>query len=255
MSTFIMMSNNTFPSLNSPPKRYFFNANKGISPKQINNLVNKYGNNILIGVDPGENDTPSDVAKPSLDCLKNLKIPAHIYCVGPGMMSWSQQERNQIKRYAKSVGIDISKNDWHKEWLAHGWEKKTLQQFKWYNDNYNAYSMEIDNLDAVFEKKQDALIPWFIQLKKNLRNANVKTKLMLKNLSDDQLHDLIDANADLNLEFLCGFAMFEKGTGNPRTQIKLCESIGIQAITPINGLNDTQNYGVVDSGVVYNCNT
>ena len=170
--------------------RFFFNSNKGISSKKIDSIVSKYGTNILIGCDPGENDTPSDVATPQLDYLKQLKIPTHIYFVGPGMLSWSQQERNQIKRFAKSVGIDINNSNWHKEWISYGWEQKTLQQFEWYYNNYNCYSMEIDNLDSVFEDKQDKLIPWLLEFKDKLASKKIKTKLMLKNLSTDQINNL-----------------------------------------------------------------
>jgi len=77
---------------------------------------------------------------------------------------------------------------------------------------------------------------------------------MLKNLSIEQLNAVVDNIDSLGLNFLCEYAIFEKGTGNPKTQIKLCESIKIQAITPINGLNDTNHYGVVASGVPYKCN-
>ena len=233
--------------------RFFFNSNKGISSKKIDSIVSKYGTNILIGCDPGENDIPSDVATPQLEYLKQLKIPTHVYFVGPGMLSWSQQERNQIKRFAKSVGIDINNSNWHKEWISYGWEQKTLQQFEWYYNNYNCYSMEIDNLDSVFEDKQDKLIPWLLKFKDKLASKKIKTKLMLKNLSTDQINNLLSNNRNFGVDFLCEFAIFEKGTGKPKEQLRLMETIGIQAITPINGLNDTHNYGVIDSGVEYSC--
>ena len=213
-----------------------------------------YGTNVLIGTDPGEKDTPSDVAKPQLDYLKSKKIPTHIYLVGPGMMSWSEQERNQIKRYAKSIGINTSKNDWHKQWISIGWKKKVFQQFEYYYKNYNAYSCEIDNLDSAIANNPIKTIEYFKQLKTELRAANVPTKLMLKNLDIEQLKAVSNNISDLGLDFLCEYAIFEKGTGNPNKQIELCKSIKIQAITPINGLNDTNHYGVIDAGVAYKCN-
>ena len=249
-----LTSTRTEASINNPLGRYFFNSNNGISSKKLDAIVQQYGLNVLVGVDPGENDTPSDVAKPQLDYQKQRKIPTHIYLVGPGMMSWSQQERNQIKRFAKSVGIDINKKDWQKNWFSFGWKQKNLQQFQYYFSNYNAYSCEIDNLDSAIQNDPDKTISFFKELKADLQKHNISTKLMLKNLSIEQLNAVVDNIDSLGLNFLCEYAIFEKGTGNPKTQIELCKSIKIQAITPINGLNDTNHYGVVASGVPYKCN-
>ena len=190
-------------SINKPLERYFFNANRGISRKKIDSIIGAYGTNVLIGTDPGEKDTPSDVAKPQLDYLKSKKIPTHIYLVGPGMMSWSEQERNQIKRYAKSIGINTSKNDWHKQWISIGWKKKVFQQFEYYYKNYNAYSCEIDNLDSAIANNPIKTIEYFKQLKTELRAANVPTKLMLKNLDIEQLKAVSNNISDLGLDFLC----------------------------------------------------
>lgn len=244
--------NNASASLNNPLSRFFFNSNKGIPPKKIESIIKKYGKNVLIGVDPGENDVPSEIAKPSLDYLKFNNIPNHIYLVGPGMMSWSQQERNQIKRFAKSIGINTNKDNWHKEWISWGWKNKVNQQFNYYYTNYNAYSCEIDNLDSAIGNDPDKTIKYFLELKNDLQKQSIKTKLHLKNLDENQLKAVISNVKDLSLDFLCEYATFEKGTGNVKKQLELCASIGIQAITPINGLNDTNNYGVIDSGIAYN---
>jgi hypothetical protein len=252
-ASIILATSTTEASVFKPLSRFFFNSNNGISPKKINTIINKYGSNVLIGVDPGENDTPSDVAKISLDYLKLNNIPTYIYLVGPGMMKWSQQERNQIKRYAKSVGINVSNDNWHSEWIKWGWKQKVLQQFNYYSTNYNAYSCEIDNLDSVInpDKDPDKIIKYFLELKYNLLKQNIKTKLHLKNLSNKQLIKVLESSEKLSFDFLCEYATFEKGTGDARLQLKLCKQIGIQAITPFNGLNSTYNYGVNDDGIPY----
>lgn len=248
----ISTTSTTEASLYKPLSRFFFNSNNGIPPKKIDAIFKKYGSNILIGVDPGENDTPSDVAKPSLDYLKFKNIATHVYLIGPGMLSWSAQERNQIKKYAKSVGIDVTKPKWHDEWIeGGGWKRKTLQQFQYYSSNYNAYSCEIDNLDSAIQNDPDKTIKYFFELKNDLQKQNIKTKLHLKNLNEKQLEIVISNNKELTLDFLCEYATFEKGTGNSKKQLDLCASIGIQAITPINGLNPTYNYGVKDDGIPY----
>ena len=56
-----LTSTRTEASINNPLGRYFFNSNNGISSKKLDAIVQQYGLNVLVGVDPGENDTPSDV--------------------------------------------------------------------------------------------------------------------------------------------------------------------------------------------------
>lgn len=235
-------------------KKFFFRSDNGVSTKTINAAIKEYGNdNILVGSDPGETDRPSEDAAPLLDFLAQKQVPIHMYLVGPGMMSWSSQERAQIKRFAASVGINTKKADWHDKWIDWGWEEKVLEQFTFYHKTYNVYSCEIDNLDSALKPEQ--YIDYFIRLKKSLTKASITTKLFLKNLDDDVLHDLVDEykRGNLGLDFLCEYAIFEKGTGKPRTQLMLCEQMGIQAITPTNGLMSTYNYGVKDDGILYEC--
>lgn len=236
--------------------RFFFNSNNGISPKRLQMISNKYLADVLIGIDPGD-DRPTDVAQPMFDTCDKLHLPIHVYFVGPGMLSWSSQERQQIIRHAKSVGVDTSNKNWHSEWIDWGWKKKVLEQVTYYHKTYWTIfdSFEIDNLDSALDNDPDATVKYYVELGKaidKIESDQKNIRLMLKNMSEDQLHAIIDARDQLEHMF-SDFAIFEKGTGNPRTQMRLCELIGIQAITPINGLNDTYHYGVVDAGVLYEC--
>lgn len=232
--------------------RFFFDANDGIPNNKLNRIISKYGaDNILVGIDPGEDDRPSDVAQPMFDYLKDNNVAIHVYLVGPGMMSWSSQERNQIKKFARSIGIDVNAKNWHNEWIDWGWKAKVIEQFEYYYKEYNAYSCEIDNLDSGL--KSNEYIDFFLELKIELQKRNVQTKLFLKNLDDDQLNDLFEKfkEGEITLDNICEYAIFEKGTGSPKHQLMMCEKMGIQAITPLNGLKDTYHYGVVDSGIPY----
>jgi hypothetical protein len=231
-------------------KRFFLNCNSGISPNKVRSLVAKHGQNILIGIDPGMKDYPDSDSLMTVKAVSAVGAKLHVYLVGPGMMSWSADERAQIKYLAKSVGINVLQSNWHNKWKTEGWKKKNFQQFQFYHSKYNAYSLEIDNIDSSYiENDPDETVKFYTELRDSLKKAGITTKLMIKNLDEDQLRSVIDAG--FGLDFLCEFGMFEEGTGSPRKQIALCEKMGIKAITPINGITDTYNYGVVAEGVAY----
>ena len=237
-------------SKNEIPIRFFLNNNDGIPPLRVKRLVDKHGKNILIGIDPGAGDTPDDGSALTVKAVKSVGAKLHVYLVGPGMWSWSQGEQDQIANFAKSVGIDTNKSGWKQEWYSSGWKKKNIQQFEYYYTNHNAYSCEIDNIDsATIQNDPDKTVEYYGYLQKQLKDKNIKTKLMIKNLDEDQLNAVIAAK--FNTNFLCEYGMFEAGTGDPRKQIQLCEKIGIKAITPINGITDTNNYGVIAEGIPY----
>ncbi len=230
--------------------RFFLDCNRGFSPLKIKKLTQEYGTNILIGVDPGLTDEPDEDALLSIKAIKSSGTKLHVYLVGPGMMSWSADERKQIEFFAKSIGLNTKQKDWHKKWTTIGWKKKNLQQFKYYHEQFGAYSCEIDNIDSSYiENDPELTVKFFEELKKDLTDNNIPTKLMMKNLSEEQLEAVIEAK--FQLDFLCEFAMFEKGTGNPKKQIELCKKLDVQAITPINGITRTEEYGVKSDGVEY----
>ena len=235
--------------------RFFLNCNDGISPTQVSNIVGKYGQNVLIGVDPGMKDRPDVDAEKSILAIGEVGARLHVYLVGPGMMSWSKAEADQIMYLAKSVNINTNKNNWHSEWSNWGWKAKNLEQFEYYYKTYNAYSCEIDNIDSSYIGEDvDKLTFYYVELYNNLKSKGIKTKLMMKNLSEKQLQSiakLVDSKI-FGLDFLCEFGMFEAGSGDPTQQIILCKNMGIQAVTPLNGLTDTNHYGTIASGVPYN---
>ena len=230
--------------------RFFLDCNNGIPPLRVKKLVDTYGKNILIGIDPGSKDTPDEDSMLTVKSVKSLETNLHVYLVGPGMMSWSAEERQQIAYLARTVKIDTTKSGWQKTWFSTGWKQKIVQQFEYYYKNHNAYSCEIDNIDSsTIGNDPKKTVAYYKELQDALKEKGIKTKLMVKNLDEDQLRAVIDAK--FTTDFLCEFGMFEEGTGSPKQQIALCEKLGIKAITPISGITDTNHYGTVASGVEY----
>lgn len=233
------------------PTRFYFRADDQISLKKLQAIKERDGYDVLIGVDPGLDDTPSDVAQELIDNVKKVGLLLHFYLVGPGMMSWSDDEAEQIRSFAESVGIDTSEKSWHDEWTDWGWKDKVLEQFEYYYTTYGAYSCEIDNLDAALGDDPEARIEYVKELQKALYERGVETKLMLKNLDEEMLDMLvieIEAKT-IDKDFLCEWGMFEEGTGDPERQADLCEKMGIMAITPETGITDTHHYGVDNDGI------
>ena len=230
--------------------RFFLNCNDGIPPARVNKLVATYGKDILIGIDPGDKDYPDEDSMATVNAVKASGAKLHAYLVTPGMWSWSQSERDQIRYLARSVKVDTTKDGWKKLWYSTGWKVKIVQQFEYYHTKHNAYSCEIDNMDSsTIGNDPDMTVAYYRELRKALQDKGIKTKLMVKNLDEDQLQAVIDAK--FGLDFLCEFGMFEDGSGIPRKQLALCEKLGIQAVTPINGLTDTEHYGTIATGIPY----
>jgi hypothetical protein len=177
----------------------------------------------------------------------------HVYLVGPGMMSWSKAEAQEVKDNAESVGIDTSSSDWKDKWYHQGgWEIKVQQWFAEYSAK-GYYSAEIDNLDSVWDQDPQANLDFLIRFSKYCRDNSINTKLMVKNLNTDQLSVILDAidktNPLFDIDFLAPFGMFEAGTGNPKEQIYVCKALGITAVTPMNGMRETHTYGTDFDGI------
>ena len=225
--------------------RYWHESGTQFIKSDIKGYTEMYGKNILIGGDPGWDEDFTNAMK----WVDYYGAKKHVYLTGPGMMEWSSEERQEIKNNAKSVGIDINKKSWQDEWFKKGgWEKKVHAWFIEYNKQ-NFYSAEVDNLDAIWEQDPDDYLDFIIRFDKFHRDNNIKTKLMIKNLSEEQLERLIKFQPREGL--LCEFGMFEAGSGNSSRQLNLAAKLGIQAVTPKNGLRDTNNYGVTRHGVPY----
>lgn len=224
-------------------KRFWHESGNQFTRSEVKKMVDQYGPDILIGGDPGWGDS-FDTAMAACDEFGAKK---HVYLVGPGMMDWSAEEREEIKRNARSVGIDTSSSNWQKKWYKEGgWEKKIHVWFKDYDDA-GYYSAEIDNLDGVWDQDPDEYVQ-FIERFEHFQYINsLKIKLMVKNLSPEQLEALIDYNP--KPETLCEWGLFEAGTGSATKQMALAAKLGIVAVTPKNGIRDTHNYGTTRKGI------
>lgn len=227
--------------------RYWHSSESQYTSDEIKRFVNKYGQNILIGGDPGYGSDFDNVMR-EVDHYGAYK---HVYLVGPGMMDWSAEEREEIKNNAKSVGINTSSGKWQTEWYKEGgWEKKVQEWFVEY-DKEGFYSAEIDNLDGVWEQDPEENLQFLIRHQDFTDKNNLNIKLMIKNLSEDQLNRIILAVEEqkLRLDIFASFGMFEKGSGDPESQIELCKKLEITAVTPINGLKPTTTYGTSRDGI------
>lgn len=234
-----------------PPIRFFLRCHHdGIPPKRVREIVAQYGKNVLIGVDPGLLDYPVEESQASIDEIKKQGARFHIYLVGPGMETWSKDEAEQIRYLADSIGIDTSKKNWNKIWKSGGWEKKIYQQFEFYN-KMGAHSIEIDNLDGIWDKSPIENFQFCQRLQKFRVDNKINTKLVIKNLDKNQLNRIKDGvrDGELSLDLFANFGMFEKGSGTISDQIEICKDLGIKAVTPRTGLTNTFNYGTVKEGV------
>lgn len=232
----------------NPPIRYWHESEKQFNRSEIKNLVLKYGSNILIGGDPGHGSEFTE----AMIAVDEFNAKKHVYLVGPGMLDWSDEEANQIKMHAKSVGIDTNKSSWHEDWLNYGFIEKNKREFKYY-DSQQFCSAEIDNLDQIVGQDPLKTIKFYTSLESFLYNSGCRIRLMMKNLNEEQITACIKAvdNGSISVDFFAPYAMMEKGSGNPESQIKYCELLGIKAVTPINGLRDTYHYGTIREGIPY----
>lgn len=229
------------------PTRFFHTSERQYTKAHVDHFVQTYGQDILIGGDEGwEEDFDA-----AMDAVVEAGAWMHVYTMGPGMYEWSREERAQIKRAARSVGIDTNAPEWKKTWYGAGWFEVTLEKIRRY-DHLGFYSIEIDNLDAVFSAPQ-GWIGFYKTFQALREKEDLDIRIMIKNLGHDTLKQLVqDVEEDyLDRDIFAAFGMFEAGSGQPHTQILDCARIGIQAVTPINGLQDTKHYGTAFSGVPY----
>lgn len=233
---------------NSVPVRFWHESGTQFTDKEVASYVKQYGPNIVIGGDPGYGSDFDDAMR-ACDRYKCLK---HVYLVGPGMWSWSEEERNQIREHARSVGIQTADNpSWHRQWLKDGWRLKQQQEFAFY-DKKGFYSAEIDNIDSAIKQEDiEQYVAYVKQLIEFFDSKKLKIKLMLKNLTEDQLQGLIDAKIDAcgPKSHIAPYAMFEKGSGDPEQQLRIAARMCIKAVTPINGLRKTTDYGTTRAGI------
>lgn len=224
--------------------RFFHTCEKQYTPAAIKKMVQEYGTDILIGGDPGWGKT-FDTA---MAAVASEGAHRHVYLMGPGMEEWSSEEATTIKEHARSIGIDTDSKIWRRRWFGFGWITKCEEQFARYGDFYSA---EVDNIDAAIDQPN---IKEYLEFLKHMmtfcQNNKIETKLMLKNLNENQLKAIIASSTDFR-PFLAPFGMFESGSGKSEMQIALCKSLGIQAVTPSNGLRPTATYGTIAEGIPY----
>ena len=225
------------------PTRFFHESEKQFDTSFIANAIAKYGQHILIGGDPGYGDEFENAMR-QLDHRGAYK---HVYLVGCGMEVWSKEEAEEIKQNAKSIGIDVSKSTWKKTWFSSGWITKVEEWFTTYNA-LGFYSAEIDNIDVALENDPKKLVKFYLHLKQFCERNKIQTKLMVKNLSEAELKEVIANKSSLD-GFLAPWGMFENGTGDAKAQTKLAAQLGIMAVTPLNGLRTTENYGTIRTGI------
>lgn len=232
----------------NPPIRFWHESETQFTRNEIKNFVLKYGSNILIGGDPGHGE--DFIA--AMTAVDEFSAKKHVYLVGPGMLDWSDEELNQIKLHAKSVGIDIKSSSWHEEWLNWGFEERIKKEILYYNSQ-QYFSYEIDNLDQIVSQEPIKTIEFYKRLEIYLYNSGANIKLMMKNLNENQLYEIIKNVTDgqLSIDFFAPYSMMEAGSGNPKEQISLCKELRITAVTPINGLRDTHRYGTTRNGIPY----
>lgn len=218
------------------PTHFLHSSEAQYTEAEVASFVEKYGQDILIGGDPGY-----DEFHEAMVAVDRHGAYKHVYLVGPGMMEWSAEERAEIKSNAQSVGIDTSKSDWQDHWFKQGgWEKKVHNWFREYNQK-GFYSAEIDNLDAIWDQSPTEYLEFLKRFEEFHENYGLAIKLMIKNLSEKQLENLIAYKPKEGV--LCEFGMFEAGSGNPTKQLALAKKLGIKAVTPKTGLKDTKTYG------------
>lgn len=236
------------------PTRFFFRC-RNYSEAEVSKFISRHGKDILIGVDPGLESLPEPDVADLMRFIASKGAKLHVYLVGPGSLEWSEDEAEQIKDHARSIGIDVDgDHDWHEQWL-HGtrsWETKLRQLLLYYWDEWGIYSFEIDNLDQVWDQDPAQTVLFYQRLAKFLKDEGIGAKLVMKNLTGTkQLHRVFEevtANR-IPVSLFAPWAMFEEGSGNEANQIAICKAMSIRAITPTTGIRDTHDYGVVDTGI------
>ncbi len=232
------------PSTGGTPPRYFAFSSSGLSTAKVNEIINRYGNNVLIGFDAG------NIPDGALGLAKSKGAKLHIYVEGPGGVTgssgWAADELARVKAAARSVGIDTSQSQssWMREWNSSGYKaftRKQLADFK----RQGFDSAEIDNLyndSSIGEggSRVNGMINFYKTYASWWRNGEVP-RLMIKNNDEEQLRAVASAisSGALPRAMFSDFAIAEQGVGSNRaTQAQIAKTFGVQMINS----NDTYNY-------------
>lgn len=229
------------------PVRFFHTSEKQYTRQQVDHLVQKHGQDILIGGDEGWDEDFDE----AMDAVVDAGAMMHVYTMGPGMYEWSREEAGKIRQEARSVGLNVKEKNWKHHWYGGAWLQVSLDKIHKY-DRLGFYSIEIDNLDSTF-KMGIEWINFYKMFAAMRKREGLDIRLMIKNLDIITLSQLAAdvAAGSIPADTFAAFAIFERGTGSSRQQLAVCADMGIQAVTPMNGLRETDDYGTTFDGVPY----
>jgi hypothetical protein len=217
------------------PANYFLFASRGVTPSEIKDAARKHGR-VLVGFDSG------NVPESSLKAAKEVGAELEVYVEGPGGVTgstgWLPDEIQRVRAAAVSVGIDVGKKDWMKDWNKWGWKDFTFNQLEQYlREGYAA--AEIDNLYNGIGEEPEAVVTFFKEYGMQ-QAAGRLPRLIMKNLNEDQLEHVVRAvlAGELLRSMFSEFHISEKGSGDRRKQDALSSRIGIRTVPS----NDTYNY-------------
>lgn len=244
--------------LMTPPAYFLFasdigNGTKAISVQKVERAISQYGKNILVGVDSG--CVEDGEAAAIIETTRKVGARLHIYLEGPGGVTgeqWTADELARIKVRATAEGIDtgVPLRDWMAIWNREGWKTFTYKQLRAYKA-LGFESAEIDNLANGIAKDPENVKPAeyleFFKLYRQWFEKGDVPRLMLKNLSEDELDALIDAvnEGHLPREMFADFHIAETDSGDKRKQAAQSARIGIKTVFS----GDTEHYsafGVYD---------
>jgi hypothetical protein len=225
------------------PAKYFIfasdSAGHGLNSAKIKSLVAKYGQNVVIGGDTGDDAFPHLMA-----VAKSAGVRRHFYVEGPKGPTgdrFSPDEWRRLVAAAAALGIDANTKAGMRQWNTWGWKKHTRNEILGYaQQGYD--SVEIDNMDRAIGigDSPSGMVAFLEEQQAWMAQNHVATKLLLKNQSEDMLTAIVAAvkagKVDRNM--LADFHISEQDTGNRAAQAKLSREIGIQTLNS----NNTYDY-------------
>lgn len=192
------------------PDMFFY----GIEAGQVRPMIERYGQDILIGVDtldPSFNDVMDEVV------YAGGLMHAHMHFLEPSKIA------------ADSLGIDVSSKKWTKEWYDDGWLRYLLREIE-LHDRLGFYSFSIR---LAFDTSLK-LLDFLANLDTMRWEQDLDIKLMLWDVSEYAMSAMVDAVrcGQIRQHLFAPFAVFGPGTGDHRRQAAFCDMLNIRAITP-----------------------
>jgi hypothetical protein len=197
------------------PNKFFFDATKPYSKKEIDDLVAKHGNNILLGSNP-ENEGH----RASMDYAKSKGVKTSDYLIGRGEPLAGYDGKGQ--RFPSDAS-EINKNIKHpvfgpqgttrEAWDKGDWKKWNFEKMKEASEQ-GRYAAEVDSFNEQDIDQVQVLKEYQQFAEKN----NVSTKWILKNMSPGQWKAIEgeiakfekDPTTGINPKILAPFAVSEE---------------------------------------------